>query len=75
MRKTILCVLGVASLTMASAQTKPGGISSEMLREIQKEQKAEQICKARSCNEYAQLQKEDQDDSDSLLGRRSVRER
>ena len=46
MRKTILCVLGVASLTMASAQTKPGGISSEMLREIQKEQKAEPVNRA-----------------------------
>ena len=46
MKKTIICVLGVASLTMAQAQTKPGGISSEMLRDIQKEQKAEPVNRA-----------------------------
>ena len=41
MRKTLMIVLGVASLTVASAQTKPGGISSEMLRDIQKDLKTE----------------------------------
>ena len=46
MKKTIICVLGVASLTMAHAQTKPGGLSSEMLRDIQKEQKAEPVNRA-----------------------------
>ena len=39
-------MLGVAGLTIASAQTKPGGISSEMLRDIQKEQKAEPVNRA-----------------------------
>ena len=46
MRKTFICVVGVASLTMASAQTKPGGVSQEMLRDIQKELKAEPLNRA-----------------------------
>ena len=45
--KQLLCtLLAVGSLTVASAQTKPGGISGEMLRDIQKEQQAEPVNRA-----------------------------
>ncbi len=46
MKKLLCTLLAVGSLTVASAQTKPGGISSEMLRDIQKEQQAEPVNRA-----------------------------
>ena len=39
-------MLGIVGLTIAQAQNKSGGISSEMLRDIQKEQKAEPVNRA-----------------------------
>lgn len=41
MKKNILFAAMLATCFSASAQTKDGGISEQMLREIQKEQKAE----------------------------------
>ena len=46
MKKLLCTLLAVGSLTVASAQTKPGGISGEMLRDIQKEQQAEPVNRA-----------------------------
>ena len=46
MKKLLCTLLAVGSLTVASAQTKPGGISGEMLRDIQKEQQADPVNRA-----------------------------
>ena len=46
MKKLLCSFLAVASMTAASAQTKEGGISREMLRDIQKEVKAEPVNQA-----------------------------
>ena len=46
MKKLLCSFLAVGSLTVASAQTKEGGISREMLRDIQKEMKAEPVNQA-----------------------------
>lgn len=46
MKKLLCTFLAVGSLTVASAQSKEGGISSEMLRDIQKEIKAEPVNRA-----------------------------
>jgi bleomycin hydrolase len=46
MKKLLCTLLAVGSLTVANAQTKPGGISGEMLRDIQKEQQAEPVNRA-----------------------------
>ena len=46
MKKLLCTLLAVGSLTVASAQTKPGGISGEMLWDIQKEQQAEPVNRA-----------------------------
>ena len=46
MKRTIICMLGIVGLTIAQAQNKSGGISSEMLRDIQKEQQAEPVNRA-----------------------------
>ena len=43
MKKLLCSLLAVSSLTVASAQTKEGGITREMLRDIQKEIKAEPV--------------------------------
>lgn len=47
MRTTIVCALALASLVAtAQAQTKPGGISRQMLNDIQKEQKEQPVNRA-----------------------------
>ena len=46
MKKLLCSFLAVGSLTVASAQTKEGGITREMLRDIQKEVKAEPVNQA-----------------------------
>jgi len=46
MKKLLCTFLAAGSLTVASAQSKEGGISSEMLRDIQKEIKAEPVNRA-----------------------------
>ena len=46
MKKLLCSLLAIGCLTVASAQTKEGGISREMLRDIQKEMKAEPVNQA-----------------------------
>ena len=46
MKKLLCSFLAIGCLTVASAQTKEGGISREMLRDIQKEMKAEPVNQA-----------------------------
>ena len=46
MKKLLCSFLAIGCLTVASAQTKEGGITREMLRDIQKEMKAEPVNQA-----------------------------
>ena len=43
MKKIIISLVGLATLSTGNAQTKPGGLSPQMLKDIQKEVKAEPV--------------------------------